>query len=131
MNYITVEGCELSFGIMAGTTIIDDTTVSGSIIVNTAASQPEIKKVKADSKGAYTSISGIVTITNYNGMSGAGVCNITGSAQKTIIQDKPAILEGDYINISIDVVNTQTGTKGQYIGLAYVKNAGQNKVKGE
>lgn len=120
MMNLAVEGC-----------ILQANTGAGNIKIET----PPSGKVKCDNKKAY---SGTLTIS-ISGLSGSGFTNgngsgtLTGSAQKTKIEGKAAVLEGDQ-SVTIPVSATTTSVPPVQISVpttVTIISAGQTKVTGE
>lgn len=126
-KYLVVNGCSLEF---------EDKTVTGIITV-----QPPVNsKVKIENKDVYFgsvdfTISGFMSSIISDG-NGATVApgKIQGTSIKVKSDNKPAVLEGDFVIVT--VVGTQTVPPSAPVPQSQsvkikITSAGQTKVKGE
>lgn len=115
MKYIVVKGC--SFSLSVGT---------GTVNATSAAST----KVKFGGKYAYLSPL-TISVSNYTDDSsifeGAGVGVITGSSSKVKIENRPAILEGDSVDVLVNGVASNGYTPTSTTVTVKIQKAGQEK----
>lgn len=118
MNYVVVEGCQFGFNLGVGQVSVTSTPSD---------------KVKCDGKKAYLEKIEF-NVANYVGgaittpIAASGSGTINGTAQKIKIEEKPAILQGD--NVQITLSGMSGSTTVSQVDIVTIIAAGQTKVKG-
>lgn len=119
MKNIVVKGCDFS---------VDDIPFNGVSITSPASITN-----KCDGKASYSGDI-VIAVTNWidDGIAqGTGVGTLSGSAKKTKIDDKNAVLEGDDCDVILSGVDPKSGSPVTgYSVKVKITGAGQIKGKG-